>query len=52
MILYRIEPDPTIGSKPEGLGFRRKPTTSRFGLVELIGIEPTTSWLQTRRSPS
>jgi hypothetical protein len=21
-------------------------------LVELIGIEPTTSWLQTRRSPS
>ena len=29
-----------------------KPTTLRFGLVELIGIEPTTSWLQTRRSPS
>ena len=24
----------------------------RNSVVELIGIEPTTSWLQTRRSPS
>ena len=45
-------PQPPADSKPTGLGFLGKPTTLRFGLVELIGIEPTTSWLQTRRSPS
>jgi hypothetical protein len=37
---------------PPGASRTAKPTPKRLSKVENTGLEPVTSWLQTRRSPS
>jgi hypothetical protein len=41
-----------VGRSSLVVGQRRTTNSQRLILVELTGIEPVASWLQTRRSPS
>jgi hypothetical protein len=51
----RRRPGQPVVRPPSPVGLRRTPFASSGGqrrVVENTGLEPVTSWLQTRRSPS